>query len=86
MTYIDVISYLKGYHFYKNVWTPPLQEQVHGEIKPNNPVDNYVVAVQKDGDIGGHLPLRKNEKTIFFISFELILWKVPYNWLARQKI
>ena len=86
MTYIDVISYLKGYHVYKNVWTLRLQEQVHGEIKPNNPVDKYVVALQKDGDIIGHLPLRKMKKLYFLFASSWSLWKVPYNWLARQKI
>ena len=43
MTYIDVISYIKGC-----VWTPLLQEQLHGEIEPNNSVDKYAVAVKKD--------------------------------------
>ena len=49
MTYIDVISCDKGYHVYKNVWKPRLQEQAYGEIEPNNPVDKYVVVVKKDG-------------------------------------
>ena len=26
VTYADIISYVKGYHGYKNVWTPRLQE------------------------------------------------------------
>ena len=69
VTYIDVISYVKGYHVYKNVWKPSLQEQVHGEIEPNNPVDKYAVAVKKGEKIVGHLPLGKNgkfAKTIFY--------------------
>ena len=45
--YIDVISYVKGYHVYKNVWVPRLQEQVHGEIEPNNHVDQYAVLLKK---------------------------------------
>ena len=45
VTYIDVISCIKGYHIYKCVWTPRFQEQVHGEREPNNRVDNYVVAL-----------------------------------------
>ena len=47
VTYIDVIFYVKGYHVYKNVWTPRLQEQVHGEIQPNKHVDKYAVALKK---------------------------------------
>ena len=30
-TYNDVISYVKCCHIYKNVWTPRLQEQLHGD-------------------------------------------------------
>ena len=47
VTYIDVIFYVKGYHVYKNVWTPRLQEQVHGEIQLNKHVDKYAVALKK---------------------------------------
>ena len=46
--YIDIISYAKGYHVYKNVQIPRLQEQVNGEIEPNNTADNYAAAVKKD--------------------------------------
>ena len=53
----------------KSVWTPNLQEQVYGEIEPHNPVDKYAVAVKKDEEVVGHLPLGKNwkfAKTIFY--------------------
>ena len=69
VTSIDIISNIKGYHVYKNVWTPTLQEQVYGEIEPHNPVDKYAVAVKKDEKVIGHLPLGENgkfAKTIFY--------------------
>ena len=68
VTSIDIVSNIKGYHVYKCVWTPTLQEQVHGEIQPHNPVDKYAVAVKKDEKVIGHLALRENgkfAKTIF---------------------
>ena len=68
-TSIDIVSHIKGYHVYKSVWTPVLQEKVYGEIEPNNPVDKYAVAVKKDGKVVGHLPLGENgkfAKTIFY--------------------
>ena len=34
VTSIDIVSNIKGYHVYKSVWTPTLQEQVYGEIEP----------------------------------------------------
>ena len=65
VTYIDVISCANGYHVYKNVWTPYLQEHVHGEIEPNNPVDNkYTVAIKKDGKIVEKLTFRKTGKCL----------------------
>ena len=57
MTSTDIVSNIKGYHVYKSVWTPTLQEQVCGEIEPhNNPVDKYAVTVKKDEKVVGHLP------------------------------
>ena len=69
LTSTNIVSYIKGYHVYKSVWTPALEEQVHGEIEPNNPVDKYAVAVKKDEKVVGHLPLGENgkfAKTIFY--------------------
>ena len=57
VTSTDIVSNIKGYHVYKSVWTPTLQEQVYGEIEPHNPVDKYAVAVKKDENVVGHLPL-----------------------------
>ena len=69
VTSTDIVSNIKGYHVYKSVWTPTLQEQVYGEIEPCNPVDKNAVAVKKDEKLVGHLPLGENRKfvkTIFY--------------------
>ena len=74
--YNDVLSYVKGYHVYKNVWTSRLQGQVQGEAEPNNGVDKYAVAVKNNGEIVGDLPGRiENLRKKFLISFELIRTK-----------
>ena len=42
---------------------------MYGQIEPHNPVDKYAVAVKKDENVVGHLPLWKNgkfAKTIFY--------------------
>ena len=68
----DVLSYVKGYHVYKNVWTSRLQDQVQGETEPNNGVDKYAVAVKNNGEIVGDLPGRiENLQKKFLISIEL---------------
>ena len=71
---IVVVSNIKGYHVYKNVWTPTLQEQVYGEIEPPNPVHKYAVAIKKDEKVVGHLPLGEMERLQkqFFTFFVLI--------------
>ena len=56
MTSTDIVSNITGYHVYKSVWTPTLQEQVYGEIAPHNPVDKNAVAVKKDEKVVRHLP------------------------------
>ena len=64
----ETLSYIKGYHEYQKIWTPFLQEELCGEMKPPNPVDKYVVAVQKNVVVG-HLPQwcsGKFAKTIFY--------------------
>ena len=69
VTFTDIVCNIKGYHVYKSLWTPTLQEQVYGEVEPHNPVDKYAVAVKKDEVVVGHLPLGGNgkfAKTIFY--------------------
>ena len=72
VTSFDIVSNIKGYHVYKSVWTPTLQEQVvYREIAPHNPIDKYAVAVEKDEKVIGHLPLGENgkfAKRIFLLS------------------
>ena len=46
-TYNDVISYVKCCHIYKNVWTPRLQEQLHGDIEQNNPVASMLLLLKR---------------------------------------
>ena len=71
VTSIDIVSNIKGYHVYKSVWTPTLQEQVYGEIEPHNPVDKYALAFKKDEKVIGHLPSGENGKfaktTFYFL-------------------
>ena len=69
VTFTDIVCNIKGYHVYKSLWTPTLQEQVYGEVELHNPVDKYAVTVKKDEKVVGHLPLGENgkfAKTIFY--------------------
>ena len=38
-------SFIKGYHVYKDSWTPKTGEKLSTEREPENPVDKYAVCV-----------------------------------------
>ena len=69
VTDIEVPSFVKGYHVYRNLWTPILKEELYGEMEPSKPVDKYAAVVKKGELVVGHLPLDKSgkfAKTIFY--------------------
>ena len=68
-TNFEIDSFVKGYHEYKNIWTPKIGETLSIEREPGNLVDKYAVCVNKNNEIVGHLPLGKDgkfAKTVFY--------------------
>ena len=63
-------AFVKGYHVYKNNWTPSIGDELQGFMEPTNKLDKYAVTVkEKDGVVIGHLPLGKSgklAKTVFY--------------------
>ena len=52
-----------------NEWTPDTRKILKTRLEPGNVVDRFVVAVEKEGQIVGHLNKRNSgrfAKTIFF--------------------
>ena len=46
---------IRGYHLYKDVWTPTIGEILECRAQPGNRFDRYSVSVLKDaGTIVGH--------------------------------
>ena len=65
----EIDTYVKGYHVYKNIWKPTVNEELETEMEPNNVMNKYAVCVKKNTSIVGHLPLCKNgefTKMIFY--------------------
>jgi len=65
----EIKSFVKGYHAYKELWKPVINDQLTTAMEPDNVVDKYAVCVKKNDEIVGHLPLGKNgrfAKTIFY--------------------
>ena len=58
----EIDTYVKGYHVYKNIWKPTVNEELETEMEPDNVMDKYAVCVEKNTFIVGHLPLGKNGK------------------------
>ena len=68
-TNFEIDSFVKGYHEYKNIWTPKIGETLSTEREPGNLVDKYAVCVKKNNEIVGHLQLGKDGKfvkTVFY--------------------
>ena len=54
-----VKSFVKGYHTYKDLWKPFINEELTTAMEPDNAVGKYAVCVKKNNVIVGHLPLGK---------------------------
>ena len=60
-TNFEIDSFVRGYHEYKNIWTPKIGETLSIEREPGNLVDKYAVCVKKN-EIVGYLQLGKDGK------------------------
>ena len=58
-------STIRGYHVYKDIWTPILGEGLVCSIEENNREDRHAVALLKESEIVGHVP-RENSKVFKF--------------------
>ena len=66
---LELKTYIKGHHVYKDVWIPDVGEVLQVEMEPNNLADKYAVCTRKDGQVVGHLKkglTGRFAKTIFF--------------------
>lgn len=52
----EINSFIRGYHAYKDEWTPVIGEELILRCELNNPKDDSAVSVIKDGQIVGHVP------------------------------
>ena len=68
ITSMDLETFIKGHHIYKNICTPQLDALLEVSTEPDHPVDKFAVAVIKNQNIVGHLKKGKTgrfEKTLF---------------------
>ena len=49
-------SYIRGYHVYRNIWSPVVGEILLLKREPDNLVDSSAIGVWKEDEIVGHVP------------------------------
>ena len=55
ITTLDLETFIKGKHVYKDIWTPKQGEQLDVLMEPNNRMDKFSVCVKINEKIVGHL-------------------------------
>ena len=69
ITTMELKTFIKGYHVYKDTWIPKEGEQFEVFMEPDNPKDKLAVCVKVNKKIAGHLKkgaTGRFAKTIFF--------------------
>ena len=96
---VSLRGVVRGFHVYREIWSPVLGEELSTQQEPGNPEDRYAVAVMRSGSIVGHIP-REISKTCFhFISHDgeigckitgtrrgLYYWKVDWKYLVSTRL
>ena len=75
---------VRGYHVYKDIWNPVLNEELTSQQEPGNLEDHYAVAVIKGDVIVGHVPREISKTCYHFIAHDgEISCKLPATDSAR---
>ena len=55
ITTLDLETFIKGHHVYKDIWTPKQGKQLDILMEPDNQMDKFAVCVKSNEKIKGHL-------------------------------
>ena len=67
----DLKTHIKGYHAYMIKWTPKNGEILKARPEPENEYDKYAVAVERCGDVVGHLSKGRSARFAKTVSYFL---------------
>ena len=56
MDSFNIRSVVRGFHIYKDVWSPSINEELPTQQEHGNPADPHAVAIMKTGAVVGHVP------------------------------
>ena len=68
---LEIVSYIRGYHAYKDVWTPVLGECLLVKHEPTNIKDSNAVAVCLETTIVGHAPFNLSASLSHYLRWEV---------------
>ena len=57
---LRLIAKLKGFHVYKEIWSPSTRDIITAQHQPENAKDQFTVVVINDGKEVGHLRIGKS--------------------------
>ena len=63
-----VKSVIRGYHVYKDEWTPDVGDGFDGRIDKDNRFDRYTVAVIVSDNVVGHVPREISKIVYYFLK------------------
>lgn len=61
-------SCIRGFHVYRNIWTPYEGEELTTKRETDNLFDKYAISVLKDDTVVGHVPKEISKLVAFFIK------------------
>lgn len=65
---VEIVSFVRGYHKYKDSWCPLVGEYLFLKTEPTNGKDVMAVSIVKDEQIVGHVPRRLAPLMFYFLS------------------
>ena len=80
----EIASYVMGYHDYKNIWKPTMEEKSETRMGPDNIVDKFTMALVKSETVVGLIMKWKTKilKTDLLLLTNKDLWQV-FCWNYR---
>ncbi len=66
----SIDSAIRGYHVYKNIWTPEIGEGLQLSQENGNEADQFAVATYKEEAVVGHVPREISRICWYFLEHD----------------
>ncbi len=67
---LEISSFIRGYHVYKDIWSPVREELLLVKQETNNSHDSSAVAIMKENVVVGHVPYNLASSMSHFLGRE----------------